>query len=309
MAFRQAYFGNHPWSQSVDGRRSEVENITPDTMQKFHFDHLGADQSVLAIFGDVDEQQALAEAQKLFGSLPTKAAVPFVAKEPQPQVGRVVEVKTVKPTPAVQIGYGPGLSRTSPDYPAMLVMNRVLSSFPVGWFDQSLRGTHGGLVYAVGAGVFTGAARGYWAVLFNTGPHDVEKTVPQAMERALGVVQRIRSQMVDDHTLADARTAVLVGEALGRQSAGDRAAIASLDELYGLGYDEPARFIQQIRNVTAKDVHDVADRYLGVPLAVVLTPVEIPEAELPSLHPAPAPAANAPAKPAEKAPAKPAASK
>lgn len=308
MAFRQAYFGDHPWSQSVEGRRSEVEKITPDGMQKFHFDHVGADQSVLAIFGDVDEAQALAEAQKLFGSLPAKAPVAFVVKEPKPQTGRIVQVKTVKPTPAVQIGYGPGLQRTSPDYPALLVMNRVLSSFPVGWFDQSLRGTHGGLVYAVGAGVFTGAARGYWAVLFNTGPHDVAKTVPQAMGRALEVVHRIRTQTVDDHTLADARTAVLVGEALGRQSAGDRAAIASLDELYGLGYDEPARFIQQIRHVTAKDVHGVADRYLGEPLAVVLTPVEIPAAELPSLHTAAAVPIKAAGKPAA-TPAKSAASK
>lgn len=293
MGFRNAYFGNHPWSQSVEGRRKTVEDLTPAQMKEYHDQHIGASESVLAIFGDVDEKQVLAEATRLFGVLPSTPAKAFEAKDPEPSVSRIVQVKTGKPTPAVQIGYAPGLRRTSPDYPSMLVMNRVLSSFPVGWFDQELRGKGKGLVYAVGAGVFTGAAKGYWSVLFNTQPD----TIGEAMGKALGVVNRIKTETVDEQSLSNARTAVLVGEALARQSVGERAAASSLDELYGLGYDNSKAFIAQIRGVTAAQVHDTAQKYLKDPVAVILTNTTLDESKLPKLTTEPEPAgATAPAK-------------
>jgi zinc protease len=280
--FRNAYFGNHPWSQAVEGRREVVDGLTTAQMKEFHEKRLSATESVLAIFGDIDEKAAIARATELFASLPAAPAEKFEARDPTPQTGKIVQVQTAKPTPAVQIGYGPGMVRTSPDYPAALVMTRVLSSFPVGRFDQALRGEGKGLVYAVGAGMFTGEARGYWSVLFNTQPD----TIGEAMGKALDVVQRIKTEKVEEGTLANARTAVLVGEAFGRQTAGDRAAAAAIDELYGLGYNNSPKFIAQIRAVTAPQVYDVANIYLKDPLAVILTNQPLDESKLPPLTPA-----------------------
>ncbi|MDH3583512.1 MAG: insulinase family protein [Phycisphaerae bacterium] len=279
--FRQAYFGEHPWAQPVLGRRKTIEGLTAADLGKFHRTRIAAADGVLAIFGDIDEAEVLKQVEKLFSGMPRRAQVPFVARKHAAIDSRVEIIESSKPLVAVQIGYGPGLARKNVDYPAMLVMNRVLSSFPVGWLDQALRGKGPGLVYAVGAGTFTGVAPGYWSLLFNTQP----KTAREAMARALEVVDRVRRDQVDADTIGRARTSVLVSEALSRQSNGQRATNAVLDELYGVGFDSADGFIDQIRSVTAADVQRVAGKYLAEPVAVILTNQKLKPSDLPALTP------------------------
>jgi len=275
--FRNTYFGDgHPWASPIVGRRPVVEKLTADDLKRFHQAHLSANDAVLAVFGDVEAEAVKAQAEKLFAELPAKAAAPFQTPTPPRIEPRVKQVVIEKPMAAVQIGYAPGMKRNNPDYAPMLVMNRVLSSFPVGWLDQALRGEGPGLVYAVGSGLSTGAAQGYWALLFNTKP----ETVVEASSRALNVVRRIHDEPVEADTLERARTKVLVGESLGQQSNAQRATQAALNELYGIGYDHSDQFIEQIRRVTAQDVHRVAQKYLAKPLAVILTQQKVEAEEL-----------------------------
>ena len=104
------------------------------------------------------------------------------------------------------------------------------------------------------------------------------------MRRALAVVERAKTETGDTATLDRARTAVLVGEALSRQTNSQRASAAALDELYGLGYDEADRFIDQIRAVTPEQIKAVANKYLAEPVAVILTPSQVDESKLPPLE-------------------------
>ena len=267
IGFRQAYFGDHPWSQTTLGRREVVESLTPEQLGQYHARHIAARDAVLAIVGNVEVAEVLEQAERLFGAMSEKAAKPFEPPQHRPRESRYVHIPTAKPTTAVVIGYGPGLERSNPDYPAMTVMTGVLSSFPVGWLDRALRGEGQGLVYAVGAGVTTGAIRGFWSVLFNT----QYETLEPALAQALTVVDRVRTETVDDVTLARARQSVLVEEAFGRQSYSQIAATAALDELYGLGYDHSDEEIEEIRKVSASDVREVAQKYLRNPIGAILS--------------------------------------
>ncbi|MDX1565960.1 MAG: insulinase family protein, partial [Phycisphaeraceae bacterium] len=249
VSFRERFFGTgHPWSQPVVGRREVVKKLTVEDLRRYHRDHLGAAGSALAIFGDLTLDEAKKLAAQHFTAMPERSATPFAPPATPPVRSRIEQVLSNKPMAAVQLGYGPGLARDNPDYPALLVMNRVLSSFPVGWFDQALRGKGPGLVYAVGAGTTTGVRPGYWAVMFNTKP----ETVDQALGRSLEKIDQIRNQPIDADTLERARTKVLTTEATGRQSISQRATQAVLDELYGLGFKNNQRFIERVRSVSVE---------------------------------------------------------
>ncbi|MBI1367738.1 MAG: hypothetical protein GC162_03700 [Planctomycetes bacterium] len=295
---RAAYFGpDNPWSQATVGRTGVIEKLSAGDLKAFYADHIAASDSVLAVFGDVDEAQVIAEATKLFADMPGKAKVPFKPLDTKQAESKIVQVTSTKDLVAVQIAYGPGMARQNPDYAALQVMNQVMSSFPVGWFDQALRGEGPGLVYAVGSGIMTGVAPGYWAVMFNT----KVPTTHEAMSRALAVVDRIRNETIDAATLDRARTAVIAGEASDMQSNGQRASMAALNELYGLGYAAGDKTIAQLKAVTAADVHRVANTYLKTPLAVVLTPEPFKDGDLPSLNASPTPASAPAPKAAEPA--------
>lgn len=268
-AFRKAYFGeDYPWSQDTLGRRDVVSSLDVQAIRAFYLHHLAAEDSVVTVSGDIDPEEAIEAVRRHFGKMPAKRAVPFKPQTHDSVPPRQVTVETAKPLAAVQMGYAPGLARTNEDYAAVMVMTSVMSNFPSGWLEQALRGRGPGLVYAVGAGQMTGLVPGYWAILFNTQP----ATLDQAIERAQEVVERIRTAPVDDTTLARAREAVLVREALGNQSNSQRASSAALDELYGAGYAGPAKLIERIQRVDAKQIQDVAKKYLGQPLIVIIRP-------------------------------------
>lgn len=265
--FREAYFASHPWSQSTLGRASVVEKLTAEDLKNFHRLRLGASNAVLVVFGDVDVEQVHAEAARLFEDMPREALSPAMIPEPAPPVARVVQSQTKKPLAAVTIGFGPGATRRNPDYAALRVLTRVLSSFPSGWLEGELRGRGPGLVYAVGAGHATGLVPGYFAVTFNAQPGQVT----EAISRTMGVIKRARTQEVDDATLARAKAGVLTDEFTSQQSNEDRAADAALDEIYGLPEDEAKQFIAEVGRLTPDTLRTIAELYLRNPVVVVLS--------------------------------------
>lgn len=276
LRFREAYFREHPWSRSPLGRNEVIASLRPEDLRLFHRRSLAASQSVLAVVGDVDPEQVRADVERLFTSMPARAQAPVIPPLPVPPASTVVQSQTDKPLAAVQIGFGPGVTRRSPDFPTLQVLASVLNSFPTGWLEQELRGRGPGLVYVVGAGQFTGFVPGYFGVVFNTQP----QAVPLALQRAIAVVDRARTEPVDRATLDRAKAKVLAEEFLGKQSNAERAADAALLELFGLPPDEPQRLIERVQSLTAEQLQTAARAYLRNPVVVVLTHQPLPQAEL-----------------------------
>lgn len=275
--FRDTFFGEHPWSQSPVGRRETIQSLTPQDLRSFHRQHLDASQSVLAVFGDIDPDAVVQEIRRLFAAMPSHPDKhTFHSPVPTQPTGGLTQIQTSKPLAAVQIGFGPTVDRPNADYATLEVLSSVLSRFPSGWLEQELRGRGPGLVYAVGAGQFTGLVPGYFAVLFNTQP----QTVTEALNRTMAVVDRARSTEVDDETLAAAKAKVLTEAFLYKQTNADRAADAALNELYGLGLDEPDRFRQRVEQMTAAQLQAIAQQYLSRPTTIVLNHQPQPVDEL-----------------------------
>jgi len=264
--FRSAYFGTHPWSTLPSGDRDVVESLTDRDLADFHNHYICGADSVLVVFDDVQPKEVLDRIDQLFRSMPKYARHPFRPTEPIAAKAEVLRFKTNKPLAAVQIGFGPTSRRQSDDYPALTVLSAVLSRFPSGWLEQELRGRGPGLVYAVGAGQFTGLVPGYFAMLFNSNPDSVN----EALKRSMSVIDRIRNTLVDDASLAAAKAKVLTSEFLYKQSNSARAADSALNELYELGLDEPEHFRQKVSALNAQQLQVAAKTYLTNPVTVVI---------------------------------------
>ncbi len=274
--FREAYFSDHVWAHTPAGQRSMVETLNAETLRTTYQHQLAASQSVLAVIGDVDPDQVYQQVERLFASMPAKPKQPFEPRQPNPTKDRVLQYQTSKPLAAVQIGFGPIPARHEPDYADLQVLANALSRFPGGLLEQQLRGQGPGLVYAVGAGPFTGLVPGYLAVLFNTQPSSVD----EALGRSLAVIEQLHRVALDDANLAAAKAKVLADEFLYKQTHSDRATDAALNELYGLGLDEPQRFRKQVQRLSAQQLQAIAQRYLTWPVTVVLSHQPMPEDQL-----------------------------
>lgn len=274
--FRKTYYGDHPWSQLVAGRRDVVESLTTDDLRAFHAARINAAESVLAVAGDIDVEAVFSEAEKQFGDLPPDAGSAFVLPQPEPPTPGLTIIETNKPVAAVQVGYGPGITRDSQDYAAVQVLSRVIGDFPAGWLQQELRGRGPGLVYASSAGASVGLVPGYFTMLFNTQPD----TVDDALERTIAVADRARTELIDADTLARAKAKVLTNEFFARQSNSDLAAGQALDLLYGVDDLDGSEFLAKVQSLTAEDIRTVAKKYLGEPTVVVICNEELDESVL-----------------------------
>lgn len=276
QAFRNEYFGQHPWSQMALGRREVVQALTAEDLHGFHQAHLGASEAVLAVVGDVDPQAVYQAAQKVFGSLPAKPPKSFDPPKPDAPSAKIVQVATTKPATALYIGFGPGVSRDDPDYPALSVLTNVMSDFPAGWLEQELRGRGPGLVYSVGASAWSGIVPGYTAVLFNT-------SAPQAVEalrRTMSVVRRAKAGDFNAEDIQRAKAKVLTNEFFGKQSLSDRAMLMALDDIYGLDDPDSKKFLKAVAATDAKTLTRMAEKYLTNPVIVVLTHTPLDDAQL-----------------------------
>lgn len=265
--FREVYFDGHPWSRSIMGSADSVTNVTADELRESYHQRLSAEESVLAVFGDVDPDRVIELAEQLFAELPANIDASFKPTNPDPRPAGVTQAATEKPLAAVQIGFGPGVTRGDPDFPSLQVLARVISSFPSGWLEQELRGRGPGLVYAVHAGQITGLVPGCMVILFNTQP----QSVPEAITRSLAVADRARQQLVDAPTLTRAKAKVLAEQFMGLQTNSDRATDAALNELYGLGNDARERFRDAVNGLTAEGLQQAAIEHMRDPVVVVLT--------------------------------------
>ena len=264
--FREAYYGNHPWSSTTLGKRDVVAAATVEQLKQAYTDRLAAKDTVLVVTGDVEPAAVFAIAQSMFADLPAgeTAFTPPLPTTPTPGLSVFT---TGKPVTAVQLGFGPGVARNHPDYAGLSVLSRVISAFPAGWLEQALRGDGPGLVYAVSAGNVSGLIPGYFTALFNTSADTAE----QALQRTVAVIERARTQPADDATVAAAKAKVLADEFRSRQTNGDLGQGLALDRLYDVNDPDGRAFAAAVDAVTAEDLVRLAQQYLVDPVAVVIT--------------------------------------
>ncbi|QDU33448.1 Protease 3 precursor [Poriferisphaera corsica] len=272
-SFRKTYFGDYPWAYSTLGRKDVVEQLNSDKLKQYHINHLGASNTVLAVVGDVRPEEIKAEIEKLFSDLPADSAIAFEPKTPQTPQAEVKQFATQKPLAAVQIGFGPGITRDNPDYAALQVLSRVMSDFPSGWLEQQLRGKGPGLVYAVGAGNVTGLVPGYMTILFNTSAQQA----PEAIRRTMSVVNRAKQGDFPKADIDRAIQKVLTDEFMSKQSNGSLATEAALDDLYGVNDPGAKRFMEDVTSMNADKLREIAQKYLNNPVVVVITDQKIPQ--------------------------------
>ncbi|BAM03141.1 peptidase M16 family protein [Phycisphaera mikurensis NBRC 102666] len=265
--FRHAYYGDHPWSETPRGVAEVVEGLTVEALAAEHAARLDPARSVLSVVGDAEPDAVFAEAERLFGGFASTSGTAFDPPDPGPAPSGLEVFETDKPVTAVQIGYGPGITRDDPDYAAMQVLTRLLSSFPSGRLEQALRGEGPGLVYASQAGNVVGVVPGFFAVLFNTSAD----TAVEATSRAAAVVENARASLASDDELARAKARVLADEAFGQQSNAQLAAGAALDKLYRVSDPDGSKLRAAVEALTPEDLRDVAQRRLGSAFAAVLT--------------------------------------
>lgn len=257
--FRKLIYGqDSPYARTVE--YATIDNISRDDLVQFHQQYFRPDMMLLGIVGDFDSAVMRKLIEARLGDwqpaaqkanppgLPTATQVNssgvFVANQPQLTQS------------SIQIGHLGGQA-SSPDYPALSVMNEVLNGFGGRLFNEVR--SRQGLAYSV---------YGLWSPQFDYpglfvagGQTRSDATVP-FIQSVFAEVEKIRTAPISAAELAYAKDSVLNSFIFNFQDPGQTLSRLLRYEYFGYPEDFIFRYQKGVEATTIADVQRVAAKYL-----------------------------------------------
>ena len=145
VGLKVLYGDNSPYAYRSNGTTASVQSITRDDLQTFWGSHYAPQNSALVLAGDVTETEARSLAEKYFQSWKAAGTVAhsLTPVAPEPPSRRVVIVDKPGAPQTALAAFGLGLSRDTPQYAAVNVMNNVLGGMFSSRINMNLREKNG----------------------------------------------------------------------------------------------------------------------------------------------------------------------
>jgi len=258
--FQRAIYGaNHPASLVAPPAES-LKKLTSKDLADFHSTYYRPNNAIIAIVGDVTMKEIMPKLEKAFGDW-ERGTVPATTIPPAPAqsesriylIDRPGSVQTV-----LQLGTL-GIERTSPDYFAVLLADRVLGGGPSGRLFLNLREDKG---YTYGAYSNFGGSKfkGTWV-----SSSEVRTDVTEgAMKEFMYELNRLRTEPVPAAELDNAKRAIIGSFALSLEQPQALLQNIITQKLYNLPADYWDTYPQKVSAITAADVQRAAQTYLDM---------------------------------------------
>ncbi len=252
-------FTTSPYHWPVIGYMPDLDNVTVENAQAFHRTYYAPNNATLVIAGDFDSAQVKKWVEKFYGQIksqpiPTKD----FAKEPEQKGPKSHFISQQVQATQFVMAYHTPKTGTDEAYALDLLANIL------GYGDSSR--LHQRLVYQdqsasnVGSYNQTLQLEGLFQIYVSLKPGKDYKNAERA---ALGVIWRARKIMISDAELQKAKNQVMKGYVDGLKTIHGRAEALALNEtIYG-DYEMLFKDLDRYNAITAKQVRDVAAKYLA----------------------------------------------
>ena len=253
------YGAEHPTAR--ESTIDSVRRITRDDLVAFHRNTIHPNGIILGVTGDFKKEAMLAALRDAFGDW-KQGAVPElkIADVPENEAGKPSVRFIDKDTTQTHLRVGHlSIKENDPDYVPLAIANDILggSSFRSRIFNDVR--TKRGLAYSVGSRLSAGVHdQGVWLVRAETKSVSTQEVIA----RFLANIERMRTELVSDTELAEAKDAYVNSFVFSFSSPS-----AIVNRLIELEYDGlPKDFLQQLRDkvvkLTKEEILAAAKKYL-----------------------------------------------
>jgi zinc protease len=258
----------HRYGAPAEGTSESVARFDAAQARDLHRQYFVPNDAVLAAVGDVEADEVIARAEKIFGAWPRGPVMPPGDPPPAqvPPARRVVVVDRPELVQARVVIAHEGIARTDPDRVAAGLLNSVIGGSGFSSRLMARIRSEAGLTYSVGSGFSLRRSPGPFAVSTFTRVPEVRRMI----DLLLSEQDRARTQPPDEAELAPART-LAVGEfSLGLETS--EAVMASLVELdvYALPEDGLDTYRGRVRAVSESEIAALAQRLLHPERSVIV---------------------------------------
>jgi zinc protease len=259
LRVNEATFADHPYGLRVGGIEETVRGTDSVVLTRFHSRFYRPSGATLILVGDLPEAAELrGRLEAAFSAWQGDADEPGQLVEPEGLRRSLLwAVNWPGPQSEIRVG-GIGISRTDPDYPAVLVMNSILGGLFSSRINMNLREDKG-WTYGASSRFDGRKRRGPYVVSTAV---DAKATVP-AVREIIDELSRMKSEPASDEELDLAVNALTLSLPRMFETVGQVSRRVAQQVIYELPDDYWEIYSREIRAVTRDDVQRVAERFLS----------------------------------------------
>jgi len=265
--FRRALYGkDSPYARVVE--YATLAKIDRAALLNFHKNNIHPARMICGIAGDFKRDELVAALNKAFADWPSAATLasksPPVTYTPGPRT-LFVERPRINQT-AIMLGHGLDLRRDHADFPAVQMMNEILSGGMAARLFTEVR-TRKGLAYSVRGQATANYDR---PGLFYASVLTRNEQALDAAEAVKTEIVRLRDGGVTETELAQAREGILNSQVFQYDTTAKILQQQMTYELYGYPADFTATLLARLKTVTTADIQRVAKTYLVPEKSILL---------------------------------------
>lgn len=257
LLFFKTLYGSHPYATPTTGTTDSLKQIRVEDLRDFHKRYYTAGNAVLAMVGDVSEEQARQISERLGAALPAGEHAPALPEVLPLKKASHVTLPFASEQTHILLGQ-PGITRLDPDYYPLLVGNEILGGGGFGsWLTTEIREKRG-LTYGVYSSFSPMRSQGPFLLSLST-------RTDQADE-ALRLMRQVLKQFIEQGpTSEQVQDAVsnLVGS-YPLDTASNYSIVGNLGMIgfYGLPLDQMDRYVRDVQAVTPEQIRDAFRRHV-----------------------------------------------
>jgi zinc protease len=262
---RAALYPGHPYGGKNLGTAESIESITLKDVAGYQASRLLRQDLVLSVTGPTPPEDWSKLSGKAISSL-AKAEPKSEEKIPLPVLDKPTRVEKVVPKEqAVMHLAFPTVSVAHPDQVPLAILDEALSDLGSRLFIRIREEL--GLAYFVGTSQFLGLEAGHFFFYLGTDPAKRQEIEKELLEEVANLAQR----GITEVEFLRARAKMQSQDKLDQQNPSQIACAASLDELFGLGYEYGQTRRERIAAIRLDEVNAVARKYFSSPNYVLAT--------------------------------------
>jgi zinc protease len=263
-AYARVLYGSHPYGHLSLGSEAALTSMTLDHVRAMHTAMFAPSGSTLVVVGDRPEEELLDAAAKMFDAWrPALSATP---------IDRDASLLPPPAMPAVKLGVvsRPGAAqselrigqvcapRSTPDYPALLMLNTILGGDFVSRLNTNLRETNG-YTYGVRSGFNLRRGVGPFVVQTSVGTDVTGPAVQEALAEIRAIIDR---RPATPEEVSQAFASLSKGYPRGFETGGQVARSVAQLALHNLPDSYFEDFVPRLSKITADHVESAARQYL-----------------------------------------------
>jgi zinc protease len=261
---RAALYPGHPYGGKNLGTAESIESITLKDIASYQASRLLVQDLIFCVTGPTPPDDWSKLSSKAVATL-AKAESPG-EKPVVPTLDKPVHVEKVVPKEqaVMHLAY-PTVPVSHPDQVSLAILDEALSDLGSRLFVRIREEL--GLAYFVGTSQFLGLEAGHFFFYLGTDPNkrqDIEKEL-------LAEVANLAAHGITDIEFQRARAKMQSQDKLDQQNPSQIAYAASLDELFGLGYEYSQKRRERIAALELDEVNAIAKKYFSSPNYVLAT--------------------------------------